>query len=284
MELENKRGQENEKNKIVSGASMERRRSSDREKGKGEITVRITNADRELSKEILRECIGDTRQYQVGLSKVFFRAGQWAKMEHLRKQLLGKSATVIQKYVRRMIMRSRFISYKGSVFVIQNWWANEMVQRLRVARVRVKFFQLVKRKVMEYREQAAREAAAVAERKAKEEAARIEELRAKQKLLEVKMAEEQEMPRGNIYQRMYGLPCREWMVPTTSYDQHIWNKAAKSPFLSNYGPHEQVYCYTSDDEVVKQLVERRRTEVLQESAKSSKRRDNDNDEFRAIWF
>ncbi|PVU90080.1 hypothetical protein BB559_004801 [Furculomyces boomerangus] len=82
----------------------------------------VTEEDRSLSKLILEACIKDQDLYQVGLTKVFFRAGQWAYLENMRVKLFNSSATLIQKNYRRVIERKRFLELKKSTLTIQEWW------------------------------------------------------------------------------------------------------------------------------------------------------------------
>lgn len=46
--------------------------------------------------------------YQLGKTKVFLRAGQMAQLDKLRTELMGSSATTIQRHVRGLLRRRQY--------------------------------------------------------------------------------------------------------------------------------------------------------------------------------
>jgi myosin heavy subunit len=74
---------------------------------------------RNICSEILNRNIKDKDKYQVGLTKVFFRAGQLAYMEKLRSDKLNGCATMIQKNIRRYLARLRYLRVQKMVVMVQ---------------------------------------------------------------------------------------------------------------------------------------------------------------------
>ncbi|OMJ15769.1 Myosin-2, partial [Smittium culicis] len=98
---------------------------------------KVEDGDRDLSKLILQSCIEDRTQYQVGLTKVFFRAGQWANLENMRAKLFNDSAEVIQKNYKKYLYRKKYIQTKDSALIIQKWWKQKSFE-LKVRRFKQK--------------------------------------------------------------------------------------------------------------------------------------------------
>ncbi|WJX18339.1 Myosin-6 [Trifolium repens] len=57
--------------------------------------------------------------YQIGKTKVFLRAGQMAELDTYRSEILGKSASIIQRKVRSYLARRSFVSIRLSAIQIQ---------------------------------------------------------------------------------------------------------------------------------------------------------------------
>ncbi|KAI7880816.1 P-loop containing nucleoside triphosphate hydrolase protein [Mucor mucedo] len=72
-----------------------------------------------ICSEILNTNIKDTDKYQVGLTKIFFRAGQLAYMEKLRSDRLSHCAVLIQKNVRRFLARLRYLRIQKMATLLQ---------------------------------------------------------------------------------------------------------------------------------------------------------------------
>lgn len=57
---------------------------------------------------------------QIGKTKVFLRAGQMAELDARRTEVLGRSASIIQRKVRSFIARKSFILLRRSVLQLQS--------------------------------------------------------------------------------------------------------------------------------------------------------------------
>ncbi|CAO2831955.1 unnamed protein product [Amaranthus hypochondriacus] len=57
--------------------------------------------------------------YQIGKTKVFLRAGQMAEIDARRNEILGQSATIIQKQIRTFFFRRWFKQMRGSAIQVQ---------------------------------------------------------------------------------------------------------------------------------------------------------------------
>ena len=84
-----------------------------------------TNEPRELANSILTKVFGASRndpasKYQLGLNKIFFRAGMLAFLENLRAERLNDAAIMIQKNLRAKYYRKRFLQATGSVREFQS--------------------------------------------------------------------------------------------------------------------------------------------------------------------
>ncbi|KAG2181223.1 hypothetical protein INT43_008806 [Umbelopsis isabellina] len=74
---------------------------------------------RRLTGVILDACIQDKDKYQVGKTKIFFRAGQLAYLEKLRADRWNDCAILIQKNIRRFIMRIRYLKMRDLAVRLQ---------------------------------------------------------------------------------------------------------------------------------------------------------------------
>ncbi|KAI8980265.1 P-loop containing nucleoside triphosphate hydrolase protein [Pilobolus umbonatus] len=74
---------------------------------------------RNICSIILDTYIKDTNKYQIGLTKVFFRAGQLAYMEKLRNDRLSECATLIQKNIRRFLARLHYTRAHKLIAMLQ---------------------------------------------------------------------------------------------------------------------------------------------------------------------
>lgn len=57
---------------------------------------------------------------QIGKTKVFLRAGQMAELDARRTEVLGRSASIIQRKIRSYMDRKSFILLRRSVLQIQS--------------------------------------------------------------------------------------------------------------------------------------------------------------------
>lgn len=72
-----------------------------------------------LCSTILEKSIHDKDKYQVGLTKIFFRAGQLAYMEKLRADRWNECTVLLQKNMRRFITRIRYVRMKELALRLQ---------------------------------------------------------------------------------------------------------------------------------------------------------------------
>ncbi|CEP14736.1 hypothetical protein [Parasitella parasitica] len=75
---------------------------------------------RAVCSQILDKNINDTDKYQVGLTKIFFRAGQLAYMEKLRSDKMNSCATMIQKNALRFLARTRYLRVQKMTLMLQS--------------------------------------------------------------------------------------------------------------------------------------------------------------------
>lgn len=97
---------------------------------------------KEVCSLILDDTIKEEDKYQVGLTKIFFRAGMLAYLEALRAERLNALVTLVQKNLRRRVAAKRYQSMRSSAVKIQAWWkadrARRLVEGLRRERAAVK--------------------------------------------------------------------------------------------------------------------------------------------------
>ncbi|KAK5135961.1 hypothetical protein LTR08_004419 [Meristemomyces frigidus] len=79
-----------------------------------------TKEIREMANAILRQALGEgkndgTDKYQLGLTKIFFRAGMLAFLENLRTNRLNGAAIMIQKNLRAKYYRRRYLEAINSI-------------------------------------------------------------------------------------------------------------------------------------------------------------------------
>ncbi|KAI8098944.1 P-loop containing nucleoside triphosphate hydrolase protein [Halteromyces radiatus] len=74
---------------------------------------------RTLCSTILDKSIQEEDKYQVGTTKIFFRAGQLAYLEKLRSDRYDECATLLQKHMRRFVYRTRYMRMRDLVLRLQ---------------------------------------------------------------------------------------------------------------------------------------------------------------------
>lgn len=74
----------------------------------------------DLCNTILNENIEDKGKYQLGNTKIFFKAGMLAHFEKLRTDKLNKSAVMIQKNLRKHYYRKQFLEIQKSHSTLQS--------------------------------------------------------------------------------------------------------------------------------------------------------------------
>ncbi|RXK42233.1 hypothetical protein M231_00591 [Tremella mesenterica] len=78
---------------------------------------------------ILSTTLKEEDKYQIGLTKIFFRAGMLAFLEGLRTQRLNELVTLVQKNVRRRIAYKQYQNLRKSTITIQTWWRGVLARR-----------------------------------------------------------------------------------------------------------------------------------------------------------
>ena len=99
-----------------------------------------TTEIREMANAILNKALGHakndgTDKYQLGLTKIFFRAGMLAFLENLRTNRLNEAAIMIQKNLRARYYRRRFLEAVDAVKAFQAF-ARGVVARQRAEEAR----------------------------------------------------------------------------------------------------------------------------------------------------
>ncbi|KAJ5474825.1 hypothetical protein N7475_004391 [Penicillium sp. IBT 31633x] len=96
-----------------------------------------TSEIREMCHAILRKALGDQEQdkYQLGLTKIFFRAGMLAFLENLRTSRLNECAIMIQKNLRAKYYRRRYLDARDAILTtqafIRGFLARQQAQEIR---------------------------------------------------------------------------------------------------------------------------------------------------------
>lgn len=78
---------------------------------------------------ILERTLKEADKYQVGLTKIFFRAGMLALLESLRTQRLNQLVTLVQKNVRRRAALKQYRALRASTVKVQSLWRGRMARR-----------------------------------------------------------------------------------------------------------------------------------------------------------
>ncbi|CAH6721104.1 myosin-2 [[Candida] jaroonii] len=102
---------------------------------KNSLNVDANGKNKELShlcNQILETNQTDKMKYQLGNTKIFFKAGMLAHFEKLRSDKLFNSATMIQKNIRRFVVQKRYHEILSSHKQLQS------LIRGRLARLRIK--------------------------------------------------------------------------------------------------------------------------------------------------
>ncbi|XP_062221550.1 myosin-6-like isoform X2 [Phragmites australis] len=72
----------------------------------------------------------DLQGYQIGKTKVFLRAGQMAELDARRNEVLGCSASMIQRKVRSFLAQKSFIALRQSALQIQTVCRGDLARRV----------------------------------------------------------------------------------------------------------------------------------------------------------
>lgn len=99
-----------------------------------------TSEIREMANAILKKALGQGTnrgldKYQLGLTKIFFRAGMLAFLENLRTTRLTECAIMIQKNLRCKYYRRKYLQARSSVLLLQalarGYYARRSAQQVR---------------------------------------------------------------------------------------------------------------------------------------------------------
>ena len=105
---------------------------------------------RALCSKILEATIKDADRYQIGLTKIFFRAGLLARFEQLRTNRLNELAIVLQKNTKRWLAMSRYKRIRAAVIGIQVAWRATLARRAAEATRREKAALVLQRNLRGY--------------------------------------------------------------------------------------------------------------------------------------
>ncbi|KAI5924775.1 putative myosin MYO2 [Camillea tinctor] len=80
---------------------------------------------RQLVKEILAQALGEGEgkgndSYQLGLTKIFFRAGMLAHLENLRQNRMSEAAIMIQKNLKAKYYRRKYLEARDAIVAFQS--------------------------------------------------------------------------------------------------------------------------------------------------------------------
>lgn len=85
---------------------------------------------RVLCAQILESSIKDKSKYQLGLTKIFFRAGLLAGFEQYRSTKLNALATLIQKNFQRYMAVKQYQNLRRTTIGLQSIWRARLAKRL----------------------------------------------------------------------------------------------------------------------------------------------------------
>ncbi|ODO03097.1 hypothetical protein I350_05942 [Cryptococcus amylolentus CBS 6273] len=83
----------------------------------------------DLCSVLLQKLLPDDDKYQLGATKIFFRAGALAFLEAMRSRKQYEMATTIQKYIRRRLAYKEYRKMRESSVIIQLWWKSLLAKR-----------------------------------------------------------------------------------------------------------------------------------------------------------
>lgn len=73
----------------------------------------------DIAHAILKKSITQENKYQLGKTKIFFRAGMLALLENMRSARLNECAVLLQKNLRRLYYRNQYLRIRGSIIAAQ---------------------------------------------------------------------------------------------------------------------------------------------------------------------
>lgn len=81
---------------------------------------------KDLSVSIAKKNITKAGLYEIGKTKIFFRAGQLAYLEKLRIKIFQKFVVVVQKNYKRKFYRTRYLKLRKAAIMIQSLWRRKV--------------------------------------------------------------------------------------------------------------------------------------------------------------
>lgn len=84
---------------------------------------------KDLSKKICQKHVKGERKYELGTTKIFFRAGQLAFLEKIRSETFGRYIILIQKNIRKFIAMNHYVKLKRGALVVQRLWRGKVARK-----------------------------------------------------------------------------------------------------------------------------------------------------------
>lgn len=85
--------------------------------------------ERHSGMQIVRNHIDDEDKYRFGLTQIFFRAGQVARLEEIRTNLRRKYIITVQSLARSFCARRRFVRFRAAVIRLQSYARGYLVRK-----------------------------------------------------------------------------------------------------------------------------------------------------------
>lgn len=101
---------------------------------------------KKLGDDILQKTIAQDGKYQLGKTKIFFRAGMLAYLEKLRSDRMNECAIIIQKNLRMYHCRKKYLDIRESIIKAQSLFRGHMV-RLEAQRLREEKAAIIMQKI-----------------------------------------------------------------------------------------------------------------------------------------
>jgi len=83
----------------------------------------------QLCTTILHNTIKDADKYQIGLTKLFFRAGMLAYLEKIRTDRLNYLVTLMQKNMLRVVQQKKYQAVRSTAIGLQSLWRRLLSMR-----------------------------------------------------------------------------------------------------------------------------------------------------------
>lgn len=108
------------------------------------------NDVKEICSSILSHTIKEENKYQVGLTKLFFRAGMLAYLEQVRTDRINFLVTLMQKNFLRAYHHTRYKRLKASVIGVQSAWRCILAKREKERRRQARAVSIIQRQIRCY--------------------------------------------------------------------------------------------------------------------------------------